>query len=97
MDTAALHPALLEHLEAAGQLDWSQAALAVLLSQRKRGPATGLKPTDHGKPGTRRHLVVDRHVTRRHPETLEVHLGGAQRSVRPSTATSGQAACQQRL
>ena len=31
--------------------------------QRKRGSATGSNPTDRGKPGTKRHLVVDANGT----------------------------------
>jgi len=40
----------------------------------KRGSATGPNPTDRGKPGTKRHLVVDRHGT-----PLGVVLSGANR------------------
>jgi IS5 family transposase len=30
-------------------------------ARQKRGPKTGPNPTDRGKPGSKRHLVVDRH------------------------------------
>ncbi|TXN75913.1 IS5 family transposase [Methylobacterium sp. WL18] len=57
---ASLHRALLERLDGAGQLDWSRAALdSASLPAKKRGAATGPNPTDRGKPGTKRHLVVD--------------------------------------
>ncbi|TXN06761.1 IS5 family transposase [Methylobacterium sp. WL103] len=57
---ASLHRALLERLDSAGQLDWSRAALdSASLPAKKPGAETGPNPTDRGKPGTKRHLVVD--------------------------------------
>ena len=56
---AAVHRVLLRRLEGAGQLDWSRAALDSAYVPAKGGSATGPNPTDRGKPGTKRHLVVD--------------------------------------
>ncbi|TXN41390.1 IS5 family transposase [Methylobacterium sp. WL93] len=55
-----LHQVLLGRLYEVGQLDWSRASLdSASVPAKKRGSATGPNPTDRGKPGTKRHLVVD--------------------------------------
>nr|WP_246687684.1 IS5 family transposase [Methylorubrum extorquens] len=70
---ASLHRALLKRLDGAGQLDWSRAALdSASLPAKKGGRPTGPNPTDRGKPGTKRHLVVDARGT-----PLGVVLSGA--------------------
>ncbi|MGI4802906.1 MAG: IS5 family transposase [Janthinobacterium lividum] len=72
---AALHRVLLEHLDAAGQLDWCRASLdSTSVPAKGGGSATDPNPTDCGKPGTKRHLVVDRRST-----SLGVTLSGANR------------------
>ena len=61
---ARLHRALLEQLSDAGQLDWSRASLDSASGAARRGGAeTGPNPTDRGKAGTKRHVVVDRRGT----------------------------------
>lgn len=56
----ALHRVLLEHLHAAGQLDWRRAALDGASVQAKRGdPRPGrTRPTAAG-PAAKRHIAVD--------------------------------------
>ncbi|UFN51639.1 IS5 family transposase (plasmid) [Roseomonas sp. OT10] len=72
---AALHRALLERLQVAGQIDWRRAALDSASVPAKRGGAeTGPNPTDRGKPGTKRHLVTDARGT-----PLGLILSGANR------------------
>ncbi|MCJ2109634.1 IS5 family transposase [Methylobacterium sp. E-025] len=57
---ARLHQVLLGRLHAASQLDWSRASLdSASVPAKKGGSATGPNPTDRGKAGTKRHLVVD--------------------------------------
>lgn len=57
---SALHRALLERLNDVKRLDWSQAALdRAAVPAKEGGKAAGPKLTDCGKPGMRRHLVVD--------------------------------------
>lgn len=66
---------LLECLHAAGQIDWSRESLdSASVSANKGGSHTGLNPTDRGKPGTKRHLVIDAHRT-----SLDVLLTRANR------------------
>lgn len=55
-----IHRHMLDRLNLAGQIGWSRASLDASSVPAKRGEATGLNPTDRGKPDTRRHLVVDR-------------------------------------
>ncbi|HET7056198.1 MAG TPA: IS5 family transposase [Thermomicrobiales bacterium] len=56
-----LHRALLDRLGAADLIDWSRAALdSASVSAKKGAFAIGPNPTDRGKPGTKRHVVVDR-------------------------------------
>jgi transposase len=57
----AFHHALLDRLGRAGLIDWSRCSLdAASLPAKAGGAATGRNPTDRGKPGTKRHVVVDR-------------------------------------
>ncbi|UCQ49402.1 IS5 family transposase [Edwardsiella ictaluri] len=56
-----LHVALLTRLHQAAHIDWSRASLdgASVASPRK-GQETGRNPTDRGKLGSKRHIVVQR-------------------------------------
>ena len=57
----AFHHALLDRLGRAGLIDWSRCSLdSASLPAKAGGAATGPNPTDRGKPGSKRHLVVDR-------------------------------------
>jgi transposase len=57
----AFHHTLLDRLGRAGLIDWSRCSLdAASLPAKAGGAATGPNPTDRGKPGTKRHLMVDR-------------------------------------
>jgi transposase len=57
----AFHRALLDRLGRAGLIDWSRCSLdAASVPAKAGGAATGPNPTDRGKPGSKRHLVVDR-------------------------------------
>ena len=57
----AFHRTLLDRLGRAGLIDWSRCSLdAASLPAKAGGAATGPNPTDRGKPGSKRHLVVDR-------------------------------------
>jgi len=57
----AFHRALLDRLGRAGLIDWGRCSLdAASLPAKAGGAATGPNPTDRGKPGSKRHLVVDR-------------------------------------
>src|SRR5919112_4380411 len=57
----AFHHALLDRLGPAGRVDSSRGSLdAASLPAKAGGAATGPNPTDRGKPGSKRHLVVDR-------------------------------------
>src|SRR5215216_4368925 len=56
----AFHHALLDRLGRAGLIDWSRCSLdSASLPAKAGGAATGPNPTDRGKPGSKRHLVVD--------------------------------------
>ena len=56
-----LHRELLDRLGEADQIDWSRASLdSASMAAKKGGELTGPNPTDRGKPGSKRHLVVDR-------------------------------------
>lgn len=58
---AGLHQELLNRLHDAGRIDWSRAALdSASIPAKRGGEHTGPNPTDRGKPGSKRHLVVDR-------------------------------------
>ena len=70
-----LHRALLDRLGEADQIDWERACLdSASVPAKKGAAATGPDPTNRGKPGTKRHLVVDRRGT-----PLAVRLTGANR------------------
>src|ERR1700737_4634079 len=57
-----LHQVLLEELAQADRIDWDRAALdSAAVPAPGGGPETGKNPTDRGKQGTKRHLVVDAH------------------------------------
>ena len=57
-----LHRVLLDQLGRGGRLDWSRASVDSLSVRAKRGgELTGPNPTDRGKPGSKYHLLVDRH------------------------------------
>src|SRR6187549_1111974 len=57
----AFHHLLLDRLGRAGLIDWSRCSLdSASLPAKAGGAATGPNPTDRGKPGSKRHLVVDR-------------------------------------
>ncbi|WP_370451434.1 IS5 family transposase [Dankookia rubra] len=59
-----LHLVLLERLHGADKLDWTRASLdSASVPAKKGGAATGPNPPDRGKPGTKRHIVVDGHGT----------------------------------
>ncbi len=57
----AFHHKLLDLLGRAGLIDWSRCALdTASLAAKAGGQQVGPNPTDRGKPGSKRHLVVDR-------------------------------------
>jgi transposase len=57
-----LHQVLLEELAQADRIDWDRAALdSAAVTAPGGGQETGKNPTDRGKQGTKRHLVVDAH------------------------------------
>ena len=56
-----LHQVLLEELAQADRIDWDRAALDSAAVPAPGGQETGKNPTDRGKQGTKRHLVVDAH------------------------------------
>lgn len=56
-----LHHVLLQWLYEAGKIDWERAALdSASVPAPAGGEVTGKDPTNRGKLGTKRHLVVDR-------------------------------------
>lgn len=56
-----LHCELLNRLHDAGQIDWSRASLdSASIRARSGGDDTGPSPTGRDRPGTKRHVVVDR-------------------------------------
>jgi len=56
-----LHRALLDDLGAARHIDWERACVdRASIPAKKGGDATGPNPTDRARPGTNRHLIVDR-------------------------------------
>lgn len=56
-----LHGELLNRLHDAGRVDWSRACLdSASLLAKCGGGHTGPNPADRGKPGSKRHLIVDR-------------------------------------
>ena len=54
-----LHRALLDRLGYANAINWERAAVDSASVPAKRGQETGPNPTDHGKPGSKRHILVD--------------------------------------
>lgn len=57
-----VHQGLLERLQRAGAIDWSRASVDSAQSRAKgAGNKTGPNPTDRGKPGSKHHVIVDRH------------------------------------
>lgn len=72
---AALHR---ERLKSAGPINWSRAALDSAFVPAKGRSATGPNPTDRGKAGTKRHLVVEaRSPARRVLSGASAHDGTA--------------------
>lgn len=58
-----LHGDMLDRLNLAAQIDWSRAsvdAFSAPATPKGGGDATSPNPTDRGKPGTKRHIVLDR-------------------------------------
>jgi transposase len=57
----AFHHLLLDRLGRAGRIDWSRCSLdAASIAAKAGGAHTGPNPTDRGKPGSKRHIIVDR-------------------------------------
>ncbi|WP_246178366.1 IS5 family transposase [Actinomadura decatromicini] len=57
---ARLHRLVLDELGARGELDWSRCAIdSVSVRAAKGGKLTGPNPVDHGKRGSKIHLLVD--------------------------------------
>jgi transposase len=56
-----LHETLLNWLGDEAAVDWSRASVDSLSVRQQGGEQTGPNPTDRGKPGSKYHLVVDRH------------------------------------
>ena len=55
-----LHHALLNRLHDAGRIDWRHACIdSASVRARHGGEQIGRNPTDRGRPGTKRHLIVD--------------------------------------
>src|SRR5262245_39715087 len=54
------HQAVLQRLHEAEQIDWERASLDSASVPAPGGEANGKDPTNHGKLGTKQHLVVDR-------------------------------------
>ncbi|WP_162257909.1 MULTISPECIES: IS5 family transposase [unclassified Kitasatospora] len=70
-----LHEALLAELRAAGLLEMDDSAIdGSHVRALKRGAHTGPSPVDRGRPGSKHHLIVDRHGT-----PLAVTLTGGNR------------------
>ena len=60
-----LHRELLNRLHDAGRIDWSRASLdSASIRARGGGDSAGPNPTDRGKPGTKRHVIVAEMVSR---------------------------------
>ena len=67
-----LHRTLLDRLGQADEIDWERASLVSASVPAPRGQKTDKNPTDRGKHGSKRHLVVDRNgvpLTLRHTAT----------------------------
>ena len=56
-----IHLEMLNRLHSNGRIDWSRASLdSTSIAAKRGGNHTVPNPTDRGKPGTKRHVVVDR-------------------------------------
>jgi hypothetical protein len=55
-----LHQKMLDRLGEADQIDWERASLDSSSVAASGGQKTGANPTDKGKQGSKRHVVVDR-------------------------------------
>lgn len=56
----ALHQVLLEHLDDAGKINWSRAAVDSTFARAFGGvKGSGKNPTDRGRPGVKQHILVD--------------------------------------
>lgn len=56
-----LHRLMLDKLGEADKIDWERASIdASLVAAKHGGSETGKNPVDRGKPGSKRHLIVDR-------------------------------------
>lgn len=52
----------LDHLGQQDRIDWSRAAVdSSSVPAKRRGEKTGPNPTDRGRPGSKHHIIVDRH------------------------------------
>ncbi|MDV9172116.1 IS5 family transposase [Streptomyces sp. W16] len=58
---AKLHRLVLDELGSRGGLDWSRCAIDSVGVPALKGQLTGPNPTDHGKKGSKIHLIIDRH------------------------------------
>ncbi len=56
----ALHLAVLQRLQARGDLDWSRAVIDSIQVRAEGGDLTGPGPVDRGKPGSKIHAMVER-------------------------------------
>jgi len=54
-----LHQALLIWLRQSDQIDWRRTSVDSASAPTPRGQGTGPSPTDRGKLGTKRHVIVD--------------------------------------
>jgi transposase len=55
-----LHQVLLGHLDDAGKIDWSRAAVDSTFARALGGvEGSGKNPTDRGRPGVKQHVLVD--------------------------------------
>lgn len=60
----ALYQLLLEHLDDAGKIDWSRAAVDGTSARAFGGvEGSGKNPTDRGRPGVKHHRIADPHST----------------------------------
>lgn len=58
----ALYQLLLQHLDDAGRIDWSRAAIDGTFARAFGGvEGSGKNPTDRGRPGVKHHLIADPH------------------------------------
>lgn len=86
---STLHRAILDAHGAAGEIDWSAAIVdEASLRARKRGSLTGPNPVDHGKNGSKIHVLTN-------ANGLPLGLGcrRRQRARQPSTQTARASHC----